>query len=165
MAEINLTQAEADDLMAMEKICASVEDFVFTNPGEKLSIELLSRDKRERFLLDISRARIDLSKVTYQNRARQAIVLLRLDLGGPPHRNPDDTLIACHICMFIKRDLATNGPIRRRQTSLKTHLTFSQCMNLSSSVATSRKCQECKGGYSDAFRNQGLNGGIPSLAR
>ena len=25
-----------------------------------------------------------------QNRARHVVVLVRLDLGGPPHRNPDD---------------------------------------------------------------------------
>lgn len=32
---------------------------------------------------------IDLRKGTYQNRARQVIILVRLDFGGAPHRNPD----------------------------------------------------------------------------
>ena len=46
-------------------------------------------------MLDITRGRIRLTKATYQNRARLAIVLLRLDIDGPPHRNPDDAEIPC----------------------------------------------------------------------
>lgn len=30
-------------------------------------------------------------KGTYQNRGRQVIVLVRIDFGGAPHRNPDGT--------------------------------------------------------------------------
>jgi hypothetical protein len=56
---------------------------------------LQSPDAREEFLLDISRARIDLVRAKFQNRARKVIVLLRLDLGGAPHRNPDDEEIPC----------------------------------------------------------------------
>ena len=40
-------------------------------------------------MLDVTRAQIKLTKATYQNRARQAIILMRLDLDGSPHRNPD----------------------------------------------------------------------------
>ena len=39
--------------------------------------------------------RIKLTKATYQNRARSVIILLRLDLDGAPHRNPDDEEIPC----------------------------------------------------------------------
>jgi hypothetical protein len=39
-------------------------------------------------------ARIDLIKGTYQNRARYVVVLVRLDFGGKPHRNPDGEEIA-----------------------------------------------------------------------
>ena len=42
-----------------------------------------------------ARAQIKLTKATYQSRARQAIILMRLDLDGPPHRNPDDQEIPC----------------------------------------------------------------------
>jgi hypothetical protein len=45
--------------------------------------------------LDITRARIRLTKATFQNRARQAITLMRLDLDGAPHRNPDDSEVPC----------------------------------------------------------------------
>ena len=58
-------------------------------------VPLVSPDKRESFILDVSRGRIDLKKGTYQNRARQVVVLVRLDFGGPTHRNPDGVEIAC----------------------------------------------------------------------
>lgn len=89
MAEINITQAEADALIAMEK--RRVNDIRWDYPGlgGSISIPLISNDKRENFLLDVSRGRIDLAKGTYQNRSRQVIVLVRLDFGGQPHRNPD----------------------------------------------------------------------------
>ena len=46
-------------------------------------------------MLDVTRAQIELTKATFQNRARQAIILMRLDLDGPPHRNPDGTKVQC----------------------------------------------------------------------
>ena len=57
---------------------------------QSLILPLHSPDKREQFLLDLSRGRIDLLKVKMQTRGRQVVVLVRLDLGGAPHRNPDD---------------------------------------------------------------------------
>ncbi|MGH8467941.1 MAG: DUF6978 family protein [Gammaproteobacteria bacterium] len=50
---------------------------------------MASADRRELFVLDLRRGRIDLAKGTYQNRGRQVVVLVRLDFGGSPHRNPD----------------------------------------------------------------------------
>ncbi|MBI1849041.1 MAG: hypothetical protein HYR85_01725 [Planctomycetes bacterium] len=89
MADMNLTQAEADALIAMEKHRANEERSDFPTGGQFLVLPLQSVDRREQFLLDLSRARIDLLKVKMQNRARQVVVLVRLDLGGAPHRNPD----------------------------------------------------------------------------
>lgn len=90
MADMNLTQAEADALIAMEKHRASEERSDFPMGGQSLVLPLQSADKREQFMLDLSRGRIDLLKVKMQNRGRQVVVLVRLDLGGAPHRNPDD---------------------------------------------------------------------------
>ena len=90
MADMNLTQAEADALIAMEKRRATEERSDFPMGGQSLVLPLQSADKREQFLLDLSRGRIDLLKVKMQNRGRQVVVLVRLDLGGAPHRNPDD---------------------------------------------------------------------------
>lgn len=90
MADVNLTQAEADALIAMEKHCVNNDSHDFPTVGGSLMIPLQSQDNREQFLLDISRSRINLIKGTYQNRARQVVILVRLDFGGAPHRNPDD---------------------------------------------------------------------------
>jgi hypothetical protein len=89
MAEIDIRQAEADALIATEKLFVDEEDWTFPAAGERIARELTSADKRENFMLDITRAQIKLTKATYQNRARSAIILMRLDLDGPPHRNPD----------------------------------------------------------------------------
>ncbi|MEN6425047.1 MAG: hypothetical protein ABFE13_06780 [Phycisphaerales bacterium] len=95
MADLNLTQAEADALIAMEKHRVDEDPHDFPMAGDSLVLPLQSSDKRELFSLDISRGRIDLLRGKYQNRARQVIVLVRLDFGGRPHRNPDDQELPC----------------------------------------------------------------------
>ena len=94
MSEIDLSQMEADALIAMPKIPASDEVYDYPHAG-KLSIPLFSEDRRENFSLDIWRSGIVLTKGRYQNRARNIVVLVRLDLGGAPHRNPDGTELPC----------------------------------------------------------------------
>lgn len=89
MPDLPLTQAEADALFAMEKHRADDVRRDFPSLGGGITAPLVSADGRENFLLDIRRGRIDLKKLTLQNRARVTIILARLDLGGPPHRNPD----------------------------------------------------------------------------
>jgi hypothetical protein len=95
MADIEITQAEADTLIAMEKRFVDESDWVFPTAGERVGLALMSPDKRETFTLDVTRGQIKLTKATYQNRARQAIILMRLDIDGSPHRNPDGTEIPC----------------------------------------------------------------------
>ena len=71
MADIDLTQAEADALIGMEK--RRVDERSWDYPaavGGAISIPLISADRQETFALDISRGRIDLRKGKYQNRAR-----------------------------------------------------------------------------------------------
>lgn len=93
MTEVLLTQVEADALLAMEK--HRVDDMQYDYPGlgGALRIPLLSPDKREVFSLDVTRSQVNLAKGTNQSRARSVIVLARLDFGGQPHRNPDDSEI------------------------------------------------------------------------
>ncbi len=87
MADINLTQAEANALFRMKK--NRVNDRVSTFPlrGQKERIELISVDKREKFWLDMYRGRKNVLKVNLQNRGRQTVPLVRLDLNGK-HTNP-----------------------------------------------------------------------------
>ena len=88
-----LTQTEADRLFGLEKRRVDSTHWNFPDTGERLTIPLTSTDLRESFHMDIRRARIDLAKSTFQNRARQVVILARLDLGGKPHRNPDGEVI------------------------------------------------------------------------
>ena len=95
MLNINLTQAEADALIVMEKHREDDTCWDYPGLGGSISIPLVSWNKRENFRLDVSRGHIDLLKGTYQNRVREIIVLVRLDFGGPPHRNPDGEDMPC----------------------------------------------------------------------
>jgi hypothetical protein len=89
MSEMDITQAEADVLIAMEKHRVDDRTRDFPMLGGCIAVPLLSADKLEAFILDVRRGRIDLLRGTYQNRGRQVVVLLRLDVGGQPHCNPD----------------------------------------------------------------------------
>jgi len=95
MADLELSQSNADALVAMEKHRKDDRELNFPAPGDRLVIPLVSHDKREYFILDVTRFRIKMTKATYQKRARQVIVLRRLDIDGPPHRNPDGEEIPC----------------------------------------------------------------------
>ena len=96
-----LTQAEADALLAMEKQRVDDERVRLPDLGGSLVVPLVSRDGVEAFHLDIARSRINLAKTKYQNRARKTVVLARIDIGGAPHRNPDDSELPCpHIHLY-----------------------------------------------------------------
>lgn len=86
---IDISQAEADALLAMHKQRRDGQLYRLPDLGGKLIVELEGIGSRETFTLDITRGRINLLKGTYQHRVRQIIVLARLDFGGAPHRNPD----------------------------------------------------------------------------
>lgn len=101
MSDIYITQAEADALIAMEKHVFEQLDHHYPEGGQSIEIPLASAGKREFFSLDIYQGRIDLSQATFQNRGRQAIILVRLDINGPPHRNPDGEELPCpHLHLF-----------------------------------------------------------------
>ncbi len=84
-----LIQNEADSLIAMPKKKAKNERYNFPLQGEDLVIPVVSIDERESFLIDINRGRIRLTKCSYQERHGGIIVLVRLDVDGPAHTNPE----------------------------------------------------------------------------
>jgi len=101
MNEINLDQVTADALIALPKVRANNEVPHYPGLGGHLTLPLISEDGHESFHLDIRRGGIDLVKGTYQNRAMQVVVLVRLDFGGAPHRNPDDKEVPTpHLHMY-----------------------------------------------------------------
>src|ERR1035441_5894404 len=121
MADIEITQSEADSLMAMEKLFVDENDWTFPAAGGRIGLALTSLDKRENFMLDVTRAQIKLTKATYQNRVRQAIVLMRLDLDGPPHRNPDEAEIPCPHLHIYREGFGDKGAIGSSRRSLFQH--------------------------------------------
>ena len=94
-------QAEADRLIAMPKRRRDDTIWYFPGPGDSLKIPVIAVDKTEEFLIDIGRSRIVLNKVSYQARWQSVVILVRLDLAGAPHRNPDGAEIPCpHIHIY-----------------------------------------------------------------
>jgi hypothetical protein len=69
--------------------------------GVKHSYELVGPEEREVFLLDMWRGTIRLSKYRYQTRAKITTILVRLDINGAPHTNPDGTVVGqSHIHLY-----------------------------------------------------------------
>ena len=101
MSESELTQAEADELIAMEKHRTDDKEWDFIVVGGSVSIPLVSADRQQNFLLDMSRGRVDLLRGKYQNRGHQIVILVRLDFGGRPHENPDGEVLPCpHLHLY-----------------------------------------------------------------
>jgi len=101
MAEIEITQDEADAFIQMPKFRVNDDAWHFPGRGRSINIPLLSEDKRNNFMLDLWRGRLELNKITYQNRVHQMIILVRLDLTGTLHKNPDDeVIIGPHIHLY-----------------------------------------------------------------
>ncbi|MGH7140359.1 MAG: DUF6978 family protein [Pirellulales bacterium] len=90
-----LTDAKVADLLAMAKRFVDQSTINFPTVGTYLTRELESDDRRESFLVDVNRKGIKVSKCTYQNRYQVTEILLRLDIDGPTHDNPDGTAVPC----------------------------------------------------------------------
>ena len=87
-----LTQAEADALLQMPKEFVDAAPLEFPNSQPlRYERELRSVDKREEFLFDFERGNRNRARLKYQTRGRRVIVLARLDLNGPAHRNPPNS--------------------------------------------------------------------------
>lgn len=88
----HLSQAEADAFIAMLKnVIGQPIHFDYT----KKTIVLENSQHRKDFLLDIIPNRVRPNKITNQLRVNKNVLLVRLDVNGPPHRNPDDSEIPC----------------------------------------------------------------------
>jgi len=91
-----LTQVDADKLMEMLKQFVDRATIQFPLSGQSSKWEVKSDDGRESFFIDAQRkGKIKLSKCTFMERYRVIEILLRLDIDGPPHDNPDGAEIPC----------------------------------------------------------------------
>ena len=59
---MELTDTEAEYLLKLEKHCEEDKTFEYPFQGGKITIPLLSVDKREEFLLAVNRMRVNLAK-------------------------------------------------------------------------------------------------------
>jgi hypothetical protein len=105
---MSLTQAEADHLLSLEKSFVSRDtiNFPMSTPFVQLH-DLLSRDRREAFLLDVERGGRTRARLKFQTRARRTIVLARIDIRGKAHRNlshyphrPGERFTGVHIHLY-----------------------------------------------------------------
>ena len=96
-----LTQTEADQFMHMAKHFVRPPAIITIPPGADDTYELAGPNNRETFLLDVWRGTLRLSKLKYQNRVQTAVILVRLDVDGAPHTNPDgERLSGTHLHLF-----------------------------------------------------------------
>lgn len=97
-----LKQNEIDNLLNMLKMLETKGMFIFPSVGESSKVDITSLDGKDKFVVDINRkGKIKLSKCTFQERYTKDVILLRIDIDGPPHTNPDGKVIRSnhiHIC-------------------------------------------------------------------
>ena len=116
MADANLTQAEGDALIALAKHRVDMTEWDYPDLGGVISVPLFSADRRENFLLDVRRGRIDLAKGTYQNRGRQVVVAgeARLRWSAPPESGRGGDRLAASPSLSGRRRLADRARPRHR---------------------------------------------------
>jgi len=87
---MSITQQEADHLLSVAKsfVSTSVIEFHMNSPYQQVH-DLVSREPREEFLLDVERGGRTRARLKFQTRARRSIVLARIDINGKAHRNLD----------------------------------------------------------------------------
>ena len=89
-----LTQKEANYLLSLLKYILETGKYIFPDVGDYNYITLISKDNKYEFIIDINRKnKVKPNKCSYQKRYRNDIILLRLDINGPNHTNPDGKVI------------------------------------------------------------------------
>jgi hypothetical protein len=84
-----ITQNEANRLLHIAKEFAETDPLEFsTSHAMNFHRALVSVDRRERFMLDVERGRRKRTRLKYQTRGREVIILARLEIDGPDHINP-----------------------------------------------------------------------------
>src|SRR5690348_1413898 len=167
MAEIDITQAEADALIAIEKHCLEDKMWLFPQSGGRLSVELFSPDRRENFMLDITRAQIKLTKATYQNvRGRSSSLCALISRA---HRIGIRTIRKSHarICTYIVKASAINGRLLRRWTGIRTRKICFPPSRRSCDIAMSPRPRTSRRGCShecSLYRDRKAPERLPELA-
>lgn len=99
-----LTQNEADDLIKVLKIFQKQHRYIqIPNSKQSLQLDLQSTESQhDKFIIDVNRkGQYNLKKCTFQTRYKKTTQLLRIDIEGPAHQNPDGNDVPCpHIHIY-----------------------------------------------------------------
>ena len=93
-----MTQSEADDLIEVLKELQSIDKIIqFPEPNIQIKLEAKSvlRDDDLFVFYTNRKGQYNLSKCSYIMRYKNIQNLIRIDLEGPPHDNPDGTVVEC----------------------------------------------------------------------
>ena len=97
-----MTCEDAQGLIQIMKRLLEKKDYIIPRQGSKSTIDLVSVfSEKDRFKVDFNRSgRIRPDKYTLLLRYGKDQGLLRIDIGGPDHANPDGSIVPCpHIHM------------------------------------------------------------------
>lgn len=96
-----LTQEEANILISSLKQLLNEKTFItFPEAGGKLLLKCKDGNNNN-YIIDVQRGRIKPSKGTYQTRYNKSTIIIRVDIDGPPHDNPDGEEVPCpHIHVY-----------------------------------------------------------------
>lgn len=96
-----LTQEEADTLIALAKDLKSRSPIAFPPMRSSHQVEAQSSTiPPVDFVFDIQRKTLNPAKCTYNTRSSN-VILIRVDIKGPPHGNPDGEEVPCpHIHIY-----------------------------------------------------------------
>lgn len=96
-----LTQEQANHLIAIEKIMKERATIRWPSLGGKIAVGLTSHDRAEEFVVNATRSYIKIGHLSLNARVKSVITLVRLEIDGSPHRNPDDIEMECpHIHLY-----------------------------------------------------------------
>ncbi len=92
--DIDLSQNEAIDLINTNKVVKDLTAHSFPAPGGEIILKLESEDQRSIFSLILGRNKFELAvaySIHHMFKKSGNIPIIRLDIDGPDHKNPDAT--------------------------------------------------------------------------
>src|SRR5690554_440807 len=96
-----LPSLEARRLINALKELVNSNPAIFPNLQSYKTYEAKCVESNDKFQIDVQRKSLNIKKCTYQTRYKKFITLLRIDIEGPAHQNPDGTEIPCpHIHIY-----------------------------------------------------------------
>jgi hypothetical protein len=88
-----LSQEAADHLAQVAKQITSARVIVIPASGKRMEWQASADQEKHRFYLNMRRGLKVPTQLTLQERYETNEILLRLDIDGPPHGNPDGTVV------------------------------------------------------------------------